>query len=54
MVHILENIENKKYINVATSIGSLVWQKGQTLNIIQQIPNVVKAGVGYFKSEKYL
>ena len=52
LVQILENIENKKYINVATSIGSLVWKEGQTLNIIKQIPNVVKAGVGYFKSDK--
>ncbi|AFC69745.1 hypothetical protein MCE_04195 [Rickettsia amblyommatis str. GAT-30V] len=44
----------KKYINVATSIGSLVWKEGQALNIIKQILNVVKAGVGYFnqKSDK--
>ncbi|ABV74986.1 hypothetical protein A1C_03525 [Rickettsia akari str. Hartford] len=54
LVQILENIENQRYINIATSIGSLIWTEGQTLNIIKQIPNVVKAGVGYFKSEKYL
>ncbi len=54
LIQILENIENKKYINVATSIGSLVWEEGQALNIIKQILNVVKAGVGYFnqKSDK--
>ena len=54
LIQILENIENKKYINVATSIGSLVWKEGQALNIIKQILNVVKAGVGYFnqKSDK--
>ncbi len=54
LIPILENIENKKYINVATSIGSLVWKEGQALNIIKQILNVVKAGVGYFnqKSDK--
>ncbi|MCC8418718.1 MAG: hypothetical protein LN590_03980 [Rickettsia endosymbiont of Glossina mortisans submortisans] len=52
LVQIIENVENKNYMNVATSIGSLVWKEGQTLNIIKQIPNVVKAGVGYFKSDK--
>ena len=55
LIQSLENIENKKYINVATSIGSLVWKEGQALNIIKQILNVVvKAGVGYFnqKSDK--
>lgn len=52
LVQIIENVENKKYMNVATSTGSLVWKEGQTLNIIKQIPNVVKAGVGYFKSDK--
>ncbi|AFC73046.1 hypothetical protein MCI_00370 [Rickettsia montanensis str. OSU 85-930] len=54
LIQILENIENKKYINVATSIGSLVLKEGQALNIIKQILNVVKAGVGYFnqKSDK--
>ncbi|AFB26288.1 hypothetical protein RSA_03650 [Rickettsia philipii str. 364D] len=53
LIPILENIENKKYINVATSIGSLVWKEGQALNIIKQILNVVQAGVGYYqKSDK--
>ncbi len=51
LIQILENIENKKYINVATSIGSLVWKEGQALNIIKQILNVVKAGVGYFNQK---
>ncbi|MEG8230427.1 hypothetical protein O6R16_05210 [Candidatus Rickettsia tasmanensis] len=52
LIQILE--KNKKYINVATSICSLVWKEGQALNIIKQILNVVKAGVGYFnqKSDK--
>ncbi|AFC72409.1 hypothetical protein MCC_04235 [Rickettsia rhipicephali str. 3-7-female6-CWPP] len=37
LIQSLENIENKKYINVATSIDSLVWKEGQALNIIKQI-----------------
>lgn len=51
LVQIIENVENKKYMNVAASIGSLVWKEGQVLNIIKQIPNVVKAGVGYFNKK---
>jgi len=53
LVQILENVENKKYMNVTTSTGSLVWKEGQTLNVIKQIPNAVKAIVGYYFNQKF-